>query len=86
MPEIPRKKLIVRPVVFAQDIPQEAETTGNVCPASSLFHAYMHTCLHIHIEDGTYVTRGRTMQTSHCCEYRWTANGGWASQFSPRRS
>lgn len=29
-------------MVFAQDIPQEAETTGNVCPASNLFHAYMH--------------------------------------------
>lgn len=31
------------PIVFAQDIPQEAETTGNVCPAPGLFHAYMHT-------------------------------------------
>lgn len=29
-------------MMFAQDIPQEAETTGNVCPASSPFHAYIH--------------------------------------------
>lgn len=27
------------PAVFAQDIPQEAETTGNVCPAFCLHHA-----------------------------------------------
>lgn len=34
------KELIPLPNVFVQDIPQEAETTGNVCPASSLLHAY----------------------------------------------
>lgn len=33
------KELIPLPNVFVQDIPQEAETTGNVCPASSLLHA-----------------------------------------------
>lgn len=33
------KELIPLPNVFVQDIPQEAETTGNVCPASRLLHA-----------------------------------------------
>lgn len=41
-------------MMFAQDIPQEAETTGNVCPAFSLLHAYIqyiqtvHTAWHMH--------------------------------------
>lgn len=42
-------------MVFAQDIPQEAETTGNVCPASTLFYAYIHLYTHIYSMVGVHI-------------------------------
>lgn len=50
--KIPGKELISWPLVFAQDIPQEAETTGNVCPALSLLYALIHT-IHAHFKHST---------------------------------
>lgn len=44
----------VGPIMFAQDIPQEALTTGNVCPASSLFHACKHAAIHAHSMETLY--------------------------------
>lgn len=69
-PQIPGKELIPWPMVFAQDIPQEAETTGNVCPASRPFHAhinsnvaqYIQYILHMHV-DVYYIDRWHITNT-----------------------
>lgn len=56
------------PNVFVQDIPQEAGTTGNVCAASNLLHAYTYidcrqhkvlilTCQDAFLETITYITK-----------------------------
>lgn len=62
--KIPGKALISWPLVFAQDIPQEAETTGNVCPALSLLHALIHT-IHSHIKHSTACLYTHTVQYMH---------------------